>query len=44
VTAACRYEPGIDRTYQEVATHYSAAVLPTRSATRVTRRRSRSPC
>ena len=30
VTAACRYEPGINRTYQEMAAHYSAAVLPTR--------------
>jgi transposase len=30
VTAACRYEPGINRTYQEMAAHYEAAVLPTR--------------
>jgi transposase len=30
VTAACRYEPGINRTYQEMAAHYSTAVLPTR--------------
>ncbi len=30
VTAACRYEPGINRTYQELATHYGTAVLPTR--------------
>jgi len=30
VTAACRYEPGINRTYQEMAAHYSSAVLPTR--------------
>ncbi len=30
VTAACRYEPGINRTYQEMAAHYGAAVLPTR--------------
>ena len=28
VTAACRYEPGINRTYQEMAAHYSTAVLP----------------
>ena len=30
VTATCRYEPGINRTYQEMAAHYGAAVLPTR--------------
>ena len=30
VTATCRYEPGINRTYQEMAAHYEAAVLPTR--------------
>lgn len=30
VTAACRYEPGINRTYQEMAAHYGIAVLPTR--------------
>jgi transposase len=30
VTAACRYEPGISRTYQEMATHYGTAVLPAR--------------
>ena len=30
VTATCRYEPGINRTYQDLATHYGTAVLPTR--------------
>jgi transposase len=30
VTAACRYEPGITRTYQELAEHYDTAILPTR--------------
>jgi transposase len=30
VTAACRYEPGINRTYQELAQHYDTAILPTR--------------
>ena len=30
VTAACRYEPGINRSYQEMAAHYGAAVLPAR--------------
>ncbi len=30
VTATCRYEPGISRTYQEMAGHYGTAVLPGR--------------
>jgi transposase len=30
VTKPSRYEPGINRTYQELATHYSFVVLPTR--------------
>lgn len=30
VTASCRYEPGINRTYQEMAAHYGTAILPTR--------------
>jgi transposase len=30
VTAACRYEPGINRTYQGFAEHYGTAILPTR--------------
>lgn len=30
VTATCRYEPGINRTYQELAEHYATAILPTR--------------
>ncbi len=30
VTAVCRYEPGINRTYQELAEHYDTAILPTR--------------
>ena len=30
VTAACRYEPRINRTYQDMATHYGTAVLPAR--------------
>jgi transposase len=29
VTAACRYEPGINRTYQEFAEHDDTAILPT---------------
>ena len=30
VTSPCRYEPGINRTYQEWAEHYRVAVIPTR--------------
>jgi transposase len=30
VSATCRYEPGINRTYQELAEHYGTAILPTR--------------
>jgi transposase len=30
VTAVCRYEPGINRTYQDLATHYDTAILPAR--------------
>ena len=30
VTTTCRYESGINRTYQELATHYDTAILPTR--------------
>ena len=30
VTATCRYEPGINRTYQELAEHYDTAILPAR--------------
>lgn len=30
VTAACRYEPGINRTYQDMATHYGISILPAR--------------
>ena len=29
-TATCRYEPGINRTYQELAEHYGTAILPAR--------------
>jgi transposase len=31
VTATCRYEPGINRTYADLATHYGTAVLPART-------------
>src|SRR5277367_6657743 len=30
VTAVCRYEPGINRTYRELAEHYDTAILPAR--------------
>jgi len=30
VTSACRYEPVVNATYQEFATHYGTAVLPAR--------------
>ena len=30
VTAACRYEPGINRSYADMATHYGTAIVPTR--------------
>ena len=30
VTAACRYEPGVHRTHQDMAAHYGTAVVPAR--------------
>jgi len=30
VTKACRYEPGVNRTYGEMASHYDVAVMPAR--------------
>jgi transposase len=30
VDRACRYEPDLNRTYHEMAMHYSVAVLPAR--------------
>lgn len=32
VTRACRYEPDINPTYQEMAAHYGTSVIPARSA------------
>ena len=32
VSKACRYDPEVNPTYQELATHYGTAVLPTRQA------------
>ncbi|MGH2670804.1 MAG: IS21 family transposase, partial [bacterium] len=31
VTKACRYEPEVNRTYEELARHYGAAVVPARA-------------
>jgi transposase len=30
VTSACRYEPGLNRSYQDFAEHYGVAVIPAR--------------
>lgn len=30
ITKPCRYEPGINRTYQELAVHYATVVIPAR--------------
>jgi len=30
VTSPCRYEPGVNKTYQELAQYYNIAVIPTR--------------
>jgi transposase len=30
VTGSCRYEPGVNRSYQELASHYGAVVVPAR--------------
>jgi len=32
ITQSCRYEPGVNRSYQELATHYGAVVVPARPA------------
>jgi transposase len=32
VTVPCRYEPGVQRTYAELATHYGTVILPARPA------------
>ena len=32
VTRACRYEPEVQRTYEELAQHYGTTVLPARPA------------
>jgi transposase len=30
ISESCRYEPGVNRTYQELASHYGAVVIPAR--------------
>ena len=30
ITTPCRYEPGVNRTYEELAAHYGAVVIPAR--------------
>ena len=30
ITRPCRYEPGVNRTYEEMADHYGAVVIPAR--------------
>ena len=32
VSSSCRYEPGVQRTYEEMAAHYGTTVLPARPA------------
>src|SRR4030095_5044919 len=32
VVVPCRYEPGLQRTYEEFAAHYGTAILPARPA------------
>ena len=32
VTVPCRYEPGVQRTYAELAAHYGTTILPARPA------------
>ncbi len=32
ITKPCRYEPGVNRTYRELAAHYGAVVIPARVA------------
>jgi len=44
VSRACRYEPDLNPTYQEMAMHYGVGVLPARVRSRATKRRSKSGC
>jgi len=44
VTKACRYEPGINRTYEEMAAHYGVAVVPARPLKPGINPRSKAAC
>jgi transposase len=44
VTRANWYEPGLNRTYLDLATHYGTAILPARPRARATKPRSKSAC
>ena len=44
VTATCRYEPGINRTYQDLAAHYDTAFCRLGRGSHATRPRWRLPC
>jgi transposase len=41
ITKACFYEPTVNRTYADMATHYGTAIIPARTTSRATRRKSR---
>jgi len=44
VTLACRYEPELNRTYQDLAAHYGTVSFRRGRANRGTRQRSRMRC
>ena len=44
VTVPCRYEPGLQRTYEEFAQHAGTVILPARPGKLGTRRKSRRAC
>ncbi len=41
VVEPCRYEPGLQRTYEELIQHYGAVILPTRPHAPGTKRKSK---
>ncbi len=43
VTLACRYDPGLQRTYEEFAQHYGTVILPARPAHPRDKPKIRSP-
>jgi transposase len=44
VTLPGRYEPGLQRTYEEFAQHHNTVIVPARPGVHGTNRRSKSPC